>query len=267
MSFNLRLNLEADGENAWPYRKDFVVSLIKSYNPDLLGVQEALPEMCDYLIRNLNISYEFWGRGRAANGSDEASALFFKRNEWKKLDGGHFWLSETPYVPGSMLANVSLPRIVSWVKLMRNADKKTYFYFNTHYAYENEEVRFQETLIYQQQLKNITKKDYLTQEKKLILSGDFNALPNETCIEMWTNHTFTNLQDSINAIEQDPEVDYGTFHAWSGKANGTRIDYIMVSDDFDLIDYKIIHDTRNGRYPSDHFPIIAEFGLKSSNLS
>lgn len=266
MSFNLRLNTEVDGDNAWPYRRDFVVSVIKSHDPDLLGVQEALPEMCDYLVNNLNETYEYWGRGRATNGSDEASAIFFKRSEWLKIDGGFFWLSEAPYEPGSMLPNVSFPRMVSWVKLVRNADQKTYFYFNTHYAYEDDVVREVETIIYLQQLRNITNIENLQKETKLILSGDFNALPNETCIQMWSNHTFTNLQDTINAIDQDPDVDYGTFHGWSGKANGTRIDYVFVSDDFALKNYEIIHDTRNGRYPSDHFPIIAEFRLKTNEF-
>lgn len=259
MSFNLRLNTPVDGPNAWPYRKDFVLSLIESYDPDLLGVQEALPEMFSYLQENLNKTYEAWGRGRAANGSDEASGLFFKRERWNKLDSGHFWLSETPYIPGSFLPNVSFPRMVSWVKLFNKLDNNIYFYFNTHYAYENEEVRFRETEIFIEQIKNITQLQDLTKGKKIIISGDFNAMPREICIKLWTNSTVTNLRDTIDAIIQFPWVDYGTFHAWTGKANGTRIDYVLVSDDFELINYEIIHETRNGRYPSDHFPIIAEF--------
>lgn len=266
MSFNLRLNTKDDGPNAWPYRKDFVLSLIKDYNPDLFGVQEALPEMASYLLLNLEDIYEYWGIGRGVNNTDEASALFFKKSIWNKLDGGHFWLSNTPFIPGSILPNVSLPRMVSWVKLQNKINDKIYHYFNTHYDYENEENRYKETVIFMDQIKNITKSVDLRTENNLIITGDFNSLYNETCMKMWTNHSITNLQDTIHAINQDPNVDYGTFHAWTGKSNNTIIDYALVSENFILEDYKIIHDTRNGRYSSDHFPIIARIKNKRHNL-
>ena len=112
MSFNLRVNLASDGLNAWPYRRDFVVSIIKDYAPDLLGVQEGLPDMIGYLKDNLNVEYDYWGRGRAADGSSEASGLFFKRQVWSKVDGGFFWLSHTPQTPGSQLPNTLYPRMV-----------------------------------------------------------------------------------------------------------------------------------------------------------
>ena len=41
MSYNIRLDTEADGINQWKNRTKKVYELIKKNNPDLLGVQEA----------------------------------------------------------------------------------------------------------------------------------------------------------------------------------------------------------------------------------
>ena len=42
MTFNIRLNISSDGENAWPYRKDKAASQIVFHDVQILGVQEAL---------------------------------------------------------------------------------------------------------------------------------------------------------------------------------------------------------------------------------
>lgn len=214
--------------------------------------------MVDYLKSNLK-NYEYWGRGRDAEGGGEASGIFYRKKLWKIIDQGHFWLSETPYEPGSILQNITLPRMVSWIRMIKEREDEDYYYFNTHFAYEEEEIRFQEAQILIEQIKNITKTFDLTRLKRFILSGDYNALPFEKAINLITEKKVTGLQDTINAITIDPKIDYGTFHAFTGLANGTRIDYVFSSEDFELMNYEIIKAVRkDGLFPSDHFPVIAQ---------
>ena len=48
MTYNIRLDLASDGENAWKNRKEFLSSQILFFAPDILGVQEARPnQMAD----------------------------------------------------------------------------------------------------------------------------------------------------------------------------------------------------------------------------
>lgn len=54
MSYNIRLDVSSDGENAWPYRKDFLTSQIHFYEPDILGIQEALPNQVVDIATALN---------------------------------------------------------------------------------------------------------------------------------------------------------------------------------------------------------------------
>ena len=44
MSYNIRLNTEKDGTNAWMYRCPATLEMLKDQQPDVFGVQEALPE-------------------------------------------------------------------------------------------------------------------------------------------------------------------------------------------------------------------------------
>ena len=53
MTFNIRLDLASDGPNAWPYRRDWVASLIRFHGADAVGVQEALAHMLTELDARL----------------------------------------------------------------------------------------------------------------------------------------------------------------------------------------------------------------------
>ena len=53
------------------------------------------------------------------------------------------------------------------------------------------------------------------------------------------------------------------FHKWGKFPDEDRIDYIMISKgDFEVDSYKVITDTYDGDYTSDHFPITAIVKLK-----
>ncbi|MBL8189887.1 MAG: endonuclease/exonuclease/phosphatase family protein, partial [Acidobacteria bacterium] len=135
MSYNIRYGTANDGENHWEKRKDFLIETIKAFNPDLLGTQETLGFQRDFLAEKLS-GYEALGVGRDdGKEKGEMTALYFKRSRFEKLDGGHFWLSETPDVPGSKSWDTSLTRMVSWVKLRDKLQPKAkpIMFFNTHF--------------------------------------------------------------------------------------------------------------------------------------
>ena len=46
----------------------------------------------------------------------------------------------------------------------------------------------------------------------------------------------------------------GTF---KGREKGMHIDYIFVSEEFNIKHVEIIRNNINGKYPSDHYPIMA----------
>jgi endonuclease/exonuclease/phosphatase family metal-dependent hydrolase len=63
MTYNIRLNVASDSTNAWPNRRNEVFSLIRFHNPDIIGLQEVLPDQrVDF--EALNDVYLFEGSGR-----------------------------------------------------------------------------------------------------------------------------------------------------------------------------------------------------------
>ncbi len=95
MSYNIRLDTEADGVNQWKNRSNKVVALIKKYNPDLFGVQEALHNQMMDLQNNLP-EYAFVGVGRDdGKEKGEYSAIFYKKDKFEVLKQNTFWLFYT----------------------------------------------------------------------------------------------------------------------------------------------------------------------------
>ena len=63
MSFNIRLSLDSDNENSWNNRKEDALALMTYYHPDIMGVQEAVPQQMKDIKNGLK-GYNFVGVGR-----------------------------------------------------------------------------------------------------------------------------------------------------------------------------------------------------------
>lgn len=54
-----------------------------------------------------------------------------------------------------------------------------------------------------------------------------------------------------------------TYQNWGEDLNRNCIDYVMISPDtFDVNYYKVITDTYDGVYTSDHFPLLVSITFK-----
>ena len=73
MSFNIRLDVSSDSLNAWAYRKANVGKLLAYYAPDLLGMQEVLPNQMQDL-KQLLPQYTALGVGRD-DGKDQGDLV------------------------------------------------------------------------------------------------------------------------------------------------------------------------------------------------
>jgi endonuclease/exonuclease/phosphatase family metal-dependent hydrolase len=128
MSFNIRYGTARDGENAWDRRREFVAHTIKTYQPDLLGMQEVLAEQGDYLRQALP-DYAYVGGGRDdGKRAGEASPIMYRKARFQPLADGQFWLSDTPEKIASRGWDAALPRVATWVRLKDRQTGKTVFF-------------------------------------------------------------------------------------------------------------------------------------------
>lgn len=257
MSYNIRYGTANDGENHWEKRKEFLVATIKTFAPDLLGTQETLGFQRDYLAEQLK-DYEVLGVGRDdGKEKGEMTALYFRRDRFEKLDGGHFWLSETPEVPGSKSWDTSLTRMVTWVKLRdRQTPKaKPILYFNTHFDHRGEQARTESAKLIRRRIVEAGK------NVRVIITGDFNAGDDSAPYQALFAATEKNpspVFDTYRALNPQRAANEGSFSGFKVEATtGPRIDWIGASREWQVISATIDRTARNGRTPSDHFAVTA----------
>ena len=254
MTYNIRLDIASDGENSWSNRKEFLVSQLRFYEPGIFGTQEGLPHQISYIDKALT-NYTFIGTGREGGNNGEYSALFYDSLMYKALDQGTFWLSETPDEV-SKGWDAAYIRICTYALFVDLQTKKHFWVFNTHLDNQGVEARNKGIALIFDKIKQ---KNHL--EYPVILMGDFNDTPDSRLIE----GIKTKLSDvRENSIEQ-PFGSYGTFNAFNFcEPVRNRIDYIFISGDGKIVvnKYGVLTDSKNLRYPSDHFPVYTELQLK-----
>jgi endonuclease/exonuclease/phosphatase family metal-dependent hydrolase len=259
MSYNIRYGTAQDGENHWDKRKEFLVETIKAFNPDLLGTQETLGFQRDYLAAKL-AGYEALGVGRDDGGeTGEMTALYFKRERFEKIDGGHFWLSETPDKPGSKSWDTALTRMVTWVKLSdrRQPKAKPLIFFNTHFDHRGQQARLESARLIRRRVTDVAA------QCRVIVTGDFNAgedSPPYRALFGTEDNSASPLRDAYRLLHPARKADEGTFSNFKvGAVSGQRIDWIGFSADWQVLAASIDRSEREGRTPSDHFAVTAIF--------
>ncbi len=126
MSFNILYDTNKRGENLkWENRKDRVLRLIKETAPDIIGVQEVLPNQEKDIKNSFGNIYNYYGLGRNSDHTGEQSGILVNKYKFDIQNSGTFWLSGTPDVPGSNTFKGYFPRVATWARLRYIED----FYF------------------------------------------------------------------------------------------------------------------------------------------
>lgn len=256
MSFNIRYGSANDGKDSWTNRQVLVVKVIKAFDPDLMGTQETLPFQAAYINKQLSeYSYIGWSRDQSENG--EQCGIFVRKDRFEVFESGQFWLSETPDEKFSKSWDSSLPRVVTWARLKdRKSNKKPanggmFLFANTHFDHRGTEARKQSAMLLRRRLSEMASK------LPIIVTGDFNCdQGSEPYQELLEENVLT---DSFRVLHPTRGDNEGTFHGFSGTPGTERIDWILATEQFKVIEAAIDRTNADGRYPSDHFPVSTVF--------
>ena len=252
ITYNIRLNTPGDGEHAWPHRKADVVNLLKFHRADIFCVQEALPDQMDDLAAAFpDFSYEGVGRDDGKR-EGEFSAVFYNTARFKKLDGGTFWLSETPE-ECSFGWDAVCRRVCSWVELKELKGKETFYVFNTHFDHKGVEARKNAAALILDKIASIAGNGSGGEQAPVVLCGDFNLPPDSEPIRLISS----SLNDAFRVTELPPHCSEKTWHGFTyDDPPGERIDYVFVSDAFRVLRYGALTDSRDRSFFSDHLPVL-----------
>ncbi len=253
MTFNIRMNTASDSLNAWPYRKDKLASQILFHDVQLLGVQEALHvQMMDLQERLPH--FRSIGVGRDdGNTKGEYSAIFYDTTRLAVLNSATFWLSQTPEVIGSKGWDAAITRIVTWAKFRDKKSKKIFYAFNTHFDHIGKIARKESATLVLQKVKEIAG------NTPAIITGDFNATPNDEPIKVITDPSNSlRLTDSKEVSISKHYGPTGTFNSFGPKERDDQpIDYIFIRHKWKVLKHATISQSWDGRFASDHFAVLA----------
>lgn len=254
ITYNIRMNTPADGEHAWPRRKEDVAMLFKFHRADIFCVQEALPEQMDDLAASFpGFSYEGVGRDDGKR-EGEFSAVFYNRERFEKLEGGTFWLSETPEVC-SFGWDAACRRVCSWVKLKEKSSQQILQVFNTHFDHKGVEARKESARLILRKVAEISEG-----KGKVVLCGDFNLPPESEPVGLITEQ----LNDAFEVSVLPAYGSVATYHGFTyDDPPQRRIDYVFVSSDVKVLRYGALTDSRDRTFFSDHLPVLVSLDFST----
>jgi endonuclease/exonuclease/phosphatase family metal-dependent hydrolase len=255
MTFNLRYDTPSDGANAWPHRRDWVAALLRFHAPDALGVQEALVHMLTELDARLP-DFSRVGVGRAdGRAGGEFSAILYRRDRLELIDSGTFWLSPTPEVAGSKGWDTAIERIATWARFRDRRTGCRHLHLNTHFDHVGEQARQESARLVRRRAAA------LADGIPVVVTGDLNADPASQPYRILTRDTIADATPPFrDALVASRDGHYGPTSTWTAFRAiepGRRIDYVLVSPQVRVLKHAILPDSWDGRFPSDHLPVLA----------
>jgi endonuclease/exonuclease/phosphatase family metal-dependent hydrolase len=273
MSFNIRgdfdLEQATDGPEAWnaltnQHRRDLVAKTIREFNPDVLGVQEAFVHQLKDLQEILG-SYDFYGIGRDDGKlAGESCAIFYRKDRFRQVKAGTFWLSETPDKVGTLYPGTDYVRIASWTLLadQKNNDRE-FLVINTHWDHISQSAREHGAKVIRERIES------LSGGRPVMVMGDLNDSEDSASTRslMASDSSTLPLVDSYRVAVPKRTALEATYHGFEGSNAGSRIDFILPSREFTVKEAEINHRIFGRRYPSDHFPVtsVLEFAGADGN--
>lgn len=258
LSWNIRYNNPGDGANAWTHRKDWVAEIISDNKIDVAGFQEVLIGQFEDLKQRLP-DMEAYGVGRDdGKVAGEFSPVFFRRDRFELMEESTFWLSPTPDEPGSRGWDAALPRIASWLKLKDRQSGSVFYVVNTHFDHKGSQARTESAALIVSRVRS------QFSEHPVVLTGDFNTTPGTPPYQTLINADPAGplvLNDTFQHSIFEPEGPNSTWNGFKAVVPDQRIDFIFTSASVKVQTLRILTDQRDGRFPSDHLPVVSEIEL------
>ncbi|MGV3540137.1 MAG: DUF6528 family protein [Rufibacter sp.] len=259
-TFNVRVAVDG-GNQAWSVRRPLVTALIRKYDFDIWGSQEANGNQVSHLVADLP-EYTKIGTGREGDGTgpgtSEHSALFYKKQRFAALTTGQFWLA--PGAPTTKPANkpwgAAFFRIATYARLRDRYTGEVFWVFNAHFDHSSETARVNSAnLILTEMAEKIG-------NEPAIFMGDLNAGQNQEPYQILHNSPLLSDAYQIVPAAQRYAPSRGTANGFNLTNTGNRrIDHILATSSWQVYSHNVLTDAPNGILPSDHYPVLVEMKL------
>jgi endonuclease/exonuclease/phosphatase family metal-dependent hydrolase len=243
MTFNVR-GPENPSPNSWAERRPIVCELLRAEHPHVLGTQEGRYHHVRDLARELRSDYDWIGIGRQGGSRSEFGAVFYDVRRLEPLAFDYFWLSSFPRVIGSRTwGNWRHPRMVTWVRFRDVATDSEFVFLNTHWDHRSAVARRKSA----RAMRALLARRFA--DTAAVVVGDFNVSTNSAPFATMTAGGLLRDAGAATTVR--------TYNNWEPAVDGERIDWILVSREFEVERARTLTRTAAGRCPSDHWPVQA----------
>ncbi|WP_407455935.1 endonuclease/exonuclease/phosphatase family protein [Fibrobacter sp.] len=253
-SWNIRWQSESDIENgnAWKKRFEPIANVIRFYDFDIVAMQEGSASKRDDLAPLLN-DYVF-----IEIDSTEHNPILIKKDMFKLLDKGKFYLSETPEKK-SKSWDSKHNRFCLWAKLQK--DSTQFFVFNTHFDYHGKTARTEGAKVMYQWIPSIAA------NTPYIAAGDFNSVEGSVPYEILMSIPGIKDAKDVAQFTHIVKKSYNYFDPY--RNSKWDLDHVFVDSRIPVYRYGVLNemyfDGESYRYPSDHSPIMMVFELPAAS--
>ena len=264
MSANIRITgLEQDAGtvNEWNNRKEYMIEVIRSYNPDVIMMQEVIYDSYAYCKQQLSDYFAFGFEGPEMDPYTEGyhfigkNVIFLRRDRYELVSAGCYWLSEDPVIAGSISWETNRARHANWVRVIDRKTGKQLRLLDTHLDHKSTDAKVNQAKLI------VREAAQYQQDFPQIICGDFNSGKTTEQVVHFTENGWTDWYDVLH-----DGVEYGrSGHGFKGKKHekpGRRIDYILTKGPAKALSCEILTDHQGDMYPSDHYFMLAEIVLE-----
>jgi endonuclease/exonuclease/phosphatase family metal-dependent hydrolase len=253
MTFNLRVPVDTDGNN-WVHRRPVMRALLRRTAPHVMGTQEGEFPQIQAVWADMGRHYDWIGT--PGSGAEESVAVYYDVRRLTPLEHDVFRLSDTPDVPGSNTWGAAYPRLVTRVLFRDRLGSGEFHVLNTHLDNRSAYARTRAAALIAERIRE------LGTSRPVLLTGDFNAVAHSSKVDrVYETLLGSGLVDTWDTARRRGSA-FGTYTGWKAlEPDGDRIDWILSTPDVTVHRAWTDPFTVNGRYPSDHLPVLASVSL------
>ena len=240
VSFNVRCCDDPNG-NSISERAPRLKKVLEPVSADVIVLQEIRPKWVPEIETIFSKDYEIFLCYRSVE-KPEGLITLWKKERFQCTDKGHFWFSDTPETESlGWDEKYHCHRICSFAALKEKGSGISFLVMNTHFGFGDDGQVKSADLIrsYRDRFPHL----------KAIVAGDFNMLPDSP------GHVA--MKESFLDVNEITVCDRrATYHGYSpSPEQKTHIDFIFCDKNILPHSFRILDETVNGKYPSDHFGI------------
>jgi endonuclease/exonuclease/phosphatase family metal-dependent hydrolase len=252
MSYNMRYDNPDDGDNRWEIRRETLTNLLRYHAPDFIGAQELLDHQLAYVLSRLP-GYAKTGVARTdGKTKGEYACIIYNSKAFRLIEEHTFWLSPYPDSVGLRGWDAALERICSYGLFEDRKSHRRFWVLNTHFDHMGQTARLESAKLIWKKIQALNKGRNLP----YVLTGDLNSQPDEAPAQY--------LAAQLQNAREVSELVYGGIDTWENfnfkeQPKGC-IDYIFLSRSpaIKVTKFATLTDSYNGKYPSDHLPVVAD---------